>query len=140
VPDIISTYYTRSSLISFCRNNFRNGLWAILPFKYSRIVPVSLRHLVPLVFVSSLLGSLLLFLLHPLFFWLFCFIAGLYVLTDIFFSIKAVKKEKRLQHFFAVVFLFGALHFFYGFGSLWGLIRILLSKSFWKNWLSKTDS
>ena len=59
-PDIVSYYYARSDLKSYWRHNVNNGLWAILPFRYSSIVPVSWRHLVPLGFVTSLLGSALL--------------------------------------------------------------------------------
>lgn len=43
MPDIASSYYARSDFASFTRNNFRNGLWAVVPFLYSRIMPVSLR-------------------------------------------------------------------------------------------------
>lgn len=63
VPDIVSYYYARSDLKSFWKHNWANGVWAVLPFLYSPITPVSWRHLVPLIFVSSLLGSCVLGLL-----------------------------------------------------------------------------
>ena len=47
-PDVRSDYYARSTLGSFWRHNLLNGEWAVLPFLYSRIIPVSLRHLIPL--------------------------------------------------------------------------------------------
>jgi glycosyltransferase involved in cell wall biosynthesis len=41
VPDIVSNYYARSDIKSFCKHNWTNGLWAILPFLYSPIMPIS---------------------------------------------------------------------------------------------------
>ena len=57
VPNIVSYYYARSDIKSFWKHNWTNGVWAILPFLYSPIMPVSWRHLVPLIFVTSLLGT-----------------------------------------------------------------------------------
>jgi cellulose synthase/poly-beta-1,6-N-acetylglucosamine synthase-like glycosyltransferase len=59
-PNVRSDYYARSDLRSFLRHNFVNGEWAVLPFLYSEIMPVSVRHLVPLIFVMTLaLGAAL---------------------------------------------------------------------------------
>ena len=58
VPDIVSYYYARSDIKSFWKHNFTNGVWAILPFLYSPIMPVSWRHLVPLIFVTAFLDRL----------------------------------------------------------------------------------
>ncbi len=59
-PDVRSEYYARSDFRSFWRHNFRNGEWAVLPFVNSEIVAVSVRHLVPLMFVAALaLGTAL---------------------------------------------------------------------------------
>ena len=55
VPNLQSQYYIRSDFKTFWKHTFNNGVWAILPFKHSRVIPVALRHLVPLVFVSSLI-------------------------------------------------------------------------------------
>ena len=57
VPEIKSYYYALSDLKSFCRHNFRNGLWAVYPLKFVQHIPVSVRHLVPLAFVSSFSGA-----------------------------------------------------------------------------------
>jgi glycosyltransferase involved in cell wall biosynthesis len=52
VPTIRSYYYARTDLWAFVRHNWTNGVWAILPFLYSRVIPVTWRHLVPMVFVE----------------------------------------------------------------------------------------
>ena len=137
VPEIISYYYTRSDFRSFCKNNFRNGLWAILPFKYSKIMPVSWRHLVPLAFISSLIGTRALSAFSSIFFWLFWLILGSYILSNAYFSIKISKKQKDLKYIFIMPLIFGSLHLLYGLGSLWGTLRAVVSKQFWKNRFNK---
>lgn len=131
VPEIISYYYTRSDFLSFCKNNFRNGLWAVLPFKYSQIIPVSLRHLVPLAFVLSLVGSLVLSVFFPVFLWVFCSILGLYLITAIYFSTNIAIREKDVKLVLIMPFIFGSLHAVYGLGSLYGFTKVILSKKFW---------
>jgi len=53
-PAIVCDYYARADLASFLKHNFSNGVWAVLPFAFSDIVPVRPRHLIPLVFVTAL--------------------------------------------------------------------------------------
>jgi len=67
VPNIVSYYYAKPDMKSFIKHNYINGVWAILPFKYSKIMPVSLRSLVPLFFVVSLLSSWILAIFLPFF-------------------------------------------------------------------------
>lgn len=57
-PEIVCDYYARSDLASFSRHSFHNGLWAVMPFGVSSIVPVRARHLIPLAFVTALMVSL----------------------------------------------------------------------------------
>lgn len=141
VPEIKIHYYTRSNFIEFCKHNFDNGLWTILPFKYTNIMPVSLRHLVPLVFVlsliitpiSALLTSHLLPFTFHLFLWLFLVIFGSYLLTDFYFSTKIALQQKKLIYLLLMPVVFAILHFSYGLGSIWGLSKCLTSSRFWGN-------
>lgn len=133
VPDIISYYYTRSDFKSFLKNNFRNGVWSILPFKFTATMPVSWRHLIPLVFVLSLIGSLglwglsgLLGLHSLLSFLSFLFIIILYFLASIYFSVKIALKKNDLRYFFIMPIIFASLHIGYGLGSMWGLVKLML--------------
>jgi len=137
VPGIVSYYYTRSDFKSYCKNNFRNGLWAILPFKYSKIMPVSWRHLVPLAFVLSLLGSIALSVFSTIFLWSFFLILGVYFLSSVYFSISLSKKENDLKFLFIMPLIFGSLHIGYGLGSLLGILKVIISKQFWKNRFNK---
>ncbi|MDL1957546.1 MAG: glycosyltransferase family 2 protein [Candidatus Desulfofervidus auxilii] len=133
VPDIVTYYYARSDFKSFCKHNFRNGLWAILPFKYTNTMPVSWRHLVPLAFVTSLIGSAILSPFSPFFFWLFSFILGSYLLTNFYFSSKVAFKQKDFRYLLTMPIIFTSLHVVYGLGSLWGFLKVSISKQFWKN-------
>jgi len=134
-PDIKSYYYARSDIKSFTTHNFINGLWALLPFKYSKIVPVSFRHIVPLLFVLSLISFGLLGIYILLFRFCFLLILGLYLLFDIVSSVKIAfaQKSGKLQCLLLIPFIFFDLHFIYGLGSLLGLINCIFSREFWKN-------
>jgi cellulose synthase/poly-beta-1,6-N-acetylglucosamine synthase-like glycosyltransferase len=133
VPDIISYYYARSDLKSFWKHNWANGVWAILPFLYSPIIPVSWRHLVPVTFVVSLLITVVLGLLWVPFFWLFLTILGSYVLVSLAASFQIAWREHDPRYLILMPFVFGMLHFGYGLGSLWGAIKLITALHFWKN-------
>lgn len=129
-PDIISHYYTRSDLFSFLRNNYRNGFWSIVPFAFTKVFPVSIRHLVPLFFVLGLLGSFCLGMLWSVFFWFFAVIVLSYLTLNIYFSISTASKKKKWQLGFLLSFTFVCLHLSYGIGSLCGVGKLLLIKLF----------
>ena len=137
LPDAIVFYYARTDFKSSCKYNFRNGAWAVLPFKYTTIMPVSIRHLVPFAFVLSLITTGMLSLFLPIFFWLFLFIIGSYFLCNIYSSAKIVIKKKDIRYFFMMPMIFGSMHITYGLGSLWGLLKVVVSKQFWKNRFNK---
>ncbi|HEX5038145.1 MAG TPA: glycosyltransferase family 2 protein [bacterium] len=126
VPAIESTYYARSDLGSFTRHNWRNGEWAILPFVWSNVVPVSLRHLVPLAFVTGLFGSLLLSFFWHSAVWLFATIAGSYAFAVTLASLDVASHKKDIRYFFLMPFIFADLHIAYGLGSLYGGVKSLL--------------
>ncbi len=122
-PDIVAYYFVRSDIRSFCRYNFINSFWVTYPRRFLLYMPVSWRHLVPLLFVISLTLALLLSLLSSFFLWLFLSIAGVYLLSNLIFSFMIAFREKNIGYMFVVPVLFAMLHVGYGLGSLWGLIR-----------------
>ncbi len=133
VPDIVSYYYTRSDFLTFCKNNFKNGFWAIYPFKFTNTMPVSLRHLIPLAFVFGLIGSGVFAFFSPIFLWLFLFIVAFYVLTSFYFSMKIAIQKKDVRYLFIMPVMFKSLHIGYGLGSVYGLLKASTSRQFWKN-------
>jgi glycosyltransferase involved in cell wall biosynthesis len=124
VPEITSYYYARPDFASFCKHNFRNGLWSILPFKYSNIKPVSMRHLIPLAFVLSLLVSFISAFFSSIFLFLFCAITSAYMAVNLFYSFKISLSNRNAKYLALLPVTFSALHFVYGIGSLWGILRL----------------
>ena len=133
LPEIKSYYHARPDLKSFLRHNFRNGLWVILPFIYAEVIPISLRHLVPLVFISTLLLSLLLSAWIPSFLYFFGFIILLYAGASLFFSGRIAILKKNPKFLLVLPPIFFLLHLTYGLGSLWGLFNLCFSRKFWRN-------
>ncbi|MBA7544073.1 hypothetical protein ES705_36419 [subsurface metagenome] len=122
VPGIISYYYARSSLRALAKNNFLNGFWVIYSTKFAKI-PFSIRHLIPFFFILSVCGSLILSFIYRSFIYLFVLVFMAYLISNIFFSL-GISFKKGFKHFIPVILSFATLHFSYGFGSLWGLIKL----------------
>ena len=121
-PEIKSFYYNQATLKGLWKQNFRNGMWNIFTTALTNS-PLSARHYIPFAFVSSLLLSLFLSLFRHEFFIVFLSIMGLYVLTNLFFSVKIGLKTGIVY----IPFLFASfwtLHLSYGLGSLAGLLRL----------------
>lgn len=123
VPTIRSTYFARSKPLDFLKHNWANGVWAVLPFRYTDVVPVSFRHLVPMLFVGSVIVSALLGLfflslrIAPL------LILGAYLLATILVSASIAIRERDIRLLFVMPIVFWSLHITYGLGSLWAAVR-----------------
>jgi len=127
-PDIKAIYYPSSdNLIDFFSHNFVDGSWTTYPIKFG-FSSVSWRHLVPLVFVLGLTGSIILSFFFEVFTLLFILIVCLYFIINALFSFQISVKEKDLRLFFILPIVFFLRHIGYGLGSLWGLIKILINK------------
>lgn len=120
VPEMASHYYLRPRLRNFFRDYFRNGFWATYPLKINPKA-VYWRHLVPMVFVASLLISGLLGFFFSPFLYLFLVIAGSYALANLAFSAQMCLRERYWGYLFLLPVIYAILHFSYGLGSLAGL-------------------
>ncbi len=130
-PDIKSFYYNRASLSGLWRQNFANGMWNILTHAVSES-PLSIRHYVPLFFVASLALGIVFSQVHPIGRLFFAAVMASYAAANLYFSIKlGMQKRPRLIPYISAAF--AALHFSYGIGSMWGLIRV----RGWKRGLKK---
>lgn len=131
VPEIVSYYYARSDLRSFWKHNWSNGVWAVLPFAYSEVMPVSWRHLVPLIFVTSLLVTAMLGILSASLLWLFFVILGTYGAASLATASHIALREQDPRYLILMPLIFGLLHVGYGLGSLWGAVKLLRTPQFW---------
>jgi succinoglycan biosynthesis protein ExoA len=59
VPGTFSDYQARSDLGSFWRRNWSDGVWTVLAFAHSELMPVRRRHLAPAAFVAVLVTALI---------------------------------------------------------------------------------
>jgi len=127
-PEIVTYYYPISDFKTFIKRNFVNGIWVIYPFKFSKIIPISIRHIVPLIFNSTLIIFCLLSFFYSIFLYLFIFIIVLYLLVNLFFSFL-ISIKKNILYIFTLPIIFLALHVSYGLGSIYGLITLPFLKN-----------
>jgi glycosyltransferase involved in cell wall biosynthesis len=132
LPKAVTYYSARSSFKDFCQHNWTNGIWAVLPFAFTDIVPVCWRHIVPLLFVASLGGALALSSLIPICEWIFGGMVTVYLLGSLLVSARIAKSDRNWKYLFTLPVIFAVLHLTYGLGSLWGLCRALFLPQFWK--------
>ncbi len=118
-PEIKCEYYARNTLKKMIKQAFGNGKWNMVLLKEDRS-GLSIRHIVPFVFVMFLMLTTILGLIYrPV--WLFeGGVLALYVLLGLFFGIKA--KGKGIE-IIEMPFLFFLLHTSYGIGYISGLLK-----------------
>ncbi|HAT4248991.1 glycosyltransferase family 2 protein [Clostridium perfringens] len=128
--DIKLTYYSRDTLKGIGNMAFKNGMWNIITY-YLCPGSMSVRHFIPLVFVTSIIGSII----FKLIFWnsvlnyFFLFEFLIYILIDLVFAIK-IGKENGLKFIPVLLLLFPYFHIIYGIGSIWGILKIFKDKIF----------
>jgi len=123
-PAIKSFYYSRASLRALWEQYFNYGFGKV---RVVRKHPglVRLRHLMPALFVASLMIAALLGLFSPLFVLLFAVIVGSYLSLSFLFSLRIALK-KGWQYLPVLPLTFACLHVAYGAGFLMGLVRFIL--------------
>lgn len=126
IPETYCTYYARETFSKLAKNNYGNGKWNILTVYYThQLKSLSLRHFIPLIFVLSLLlPAIAGFFFHPLW-WLAIASLAAYSLVVSLISAKiAISKHLNFTYLVASFFV---LHLSYGWGSLIGLFKIILT-------------
>ncbi|HLW77461.1 MAG TPA: glycosyltransferase family 2 protein [Bryobacteraceae bacterium] len=121
-PEIESEYFARSDLGSFWRHNFSNGEWAVLPFLYSDAIPVSLRHLVPMMFVMGLAAGAMAAA------WTGIPLAAIgipYLAASAASSVELAWRARRWDSLWKLPVVFASLHVGYGLGSVRGLFKLV---------------
>lgn len=126
--DIRCRYYSRGSLASLWRQYFQYGYWKVRVMqKHPR--QMRLRQFIPALFVFALLVSLL---ASPVFEgaqWLFALLAGSYVIANAAATIMTARRASP-RMLLLLPAAFCALHFSYGLGFIFGLIRF---SNCWRN-------
>jgi cellulose synthase/poly-beta-1,6-N-acetylglucosamine synthase-like glycosyltransferase len=117
-PDLEVRYYARATITDFWRHNWTNGVWAIVPFAYTRGAPVRWRHLAPLAFGLVLAAAAV---LSPR---IGAGAALAYLTLNLAASFHAAAVRRRPQAAMVLPAAFASLHLAYGAGSAWGLVRL----------------
>ena len=123
VPDVMVRYFPKSTFGAFFKHNLRDGIWAIVPFKYG--VRLKLRHFIPLFFVLGVFGPLILSIWYYPFIFLTAGVIIAYLSAAFYFSARLLNKDNGLLVFPFIVTAFTIRHFAYGLGSLIGLFKLL---------------
>lgn len=118
-PKIQFYYLCRSNLNFLFLQYFQYGYWKIRVIQKHKL-PASLRHIVPISFILTILGTVLFGLVHPFGFYLLGIIVVLYLLLVVVNSVVIALKNGA-KYFPMLPFIFMAMHFGYGFGSLKGV-------------------
>ncbi len=113
-PEIKSNYYVRNSLKKMLKQGFLNGKWNIIVFRQDKN-SLSIRHIIPLIFVCSIIALSLLSLINIVFAYVLACELILYFILGLIF---ATKKTKNIIEILKMQVYFLLLHLSYGTGSL----------------------
>ena len=125
IPEIKAFYFPSSNLSNFIKHKFVDGIWALKSFCYTNAMPVTIRSLLPLMFVIVLGSLLILGTIKSLFFNLFLILITIYLFINLIFSFDIALKHRNIRLLISNFVSFCALHFSYGLGSLTGLLCLL---------------
>lgn len=118
-PEIRSIYFTRNTAKKMLRQGYQNGKWNPIVLRKTK-GSLSIRHMIPFVFVMFIVLSSLIGLFKRAFWYLGFLVLGIHLCLGVFF---AGKKTNDLKELMKMPFLFLALHLSYGIGFLVGLFH-----------------
>ena len=115
-PNIKTTYFSRKTLLGMMSQAYKNG------FPLSRTIhAIRFRHAVPMIFVSSIIATIIAIPFFSSAIFLLLGIIGIYFFADILFS-SIISIRTKIIFFPMLIITFPILHFSYGLGSLFGFI------------------
>ncbi|MAR96233.1 MAG: glycosyl transferase [Candidatus Marinimicrobia bacterium] len=130
VPTMKVHYYTRSNPKGFFQYGFLNGYWVSKPWSLGTSI-ASLRHLVPMFFVITLILSFSFSFIN--FFLIFIFFTALisYLSLVVIASLHVVSQKKDIRYLITMPLVFCTYHITYGLGTTYGAILSIFSKRAW---------
>lgn len=120
-PEIECTYYSRNKVKKMMKQGFLNGKWNMVVLKQNKS-SLSLRHVIPLMFVLSLILLGLLGIIHPIFWYGLVLELVMYFVCAV---IAGICKTRNPLEVLKMMGLFFLLHISYGSGSLTSIHRLL---------------
>lgn len=120
-PEVVCTYFSRDTIRANMKQMYANGV-SIGKLLYIDRASVGIRHLVPLAFVLSLMGSLIGGCLYQPLFLLFALIMVLYAIAAIVATVSACKKF-GWKYCLSLPLMFFLVHISYGWGTIVGIMK-----------------
>lgn len=131
VPDIVSYYYARDSLLKLSKMYFQYGYFKpLVALKIGAVL--TWRQLIPVFFVGSLVLSFLSSLIFRPLIWVFVVILSAYFSVDLAFSFSLAIK-KGLRYLMVLPAVFSIIHISYGVGYLKGIWDFIVLKKHKRN-------
>lgn len=120
-PTIKSYHHARNSLSKMMRQKYLNGYWIGLTMGVSPKC-FSIYHFVPLLFVLAIiLTTIGAFMISPI---PLILLLSIYFIFNIINTIFSTIKEKKHFYYLLLPIIFFLLHISYGWGTLYGLIKL----------------
>lgn len=123
-PTIKSWYYPRASVTALFRQYLQYGYWKVRVVQKHRR-PASVRHLVPALFVGSLIVLPLAGVFWRAAFWAWLALLGAYFCSTLIASATSAARG-GLKFFLVLPWIFPCYHLGYGLGFLIGLIHFVV--------------
>ncbi len=127
-PQIKAYYYPRTNLRKLWQQYFQYGLWKVRVMQ-KHLAVMQMRQFIPALFIFSILISLILGIIYRPFLYCFAAIIISYSALSAYNSLKIAYIEK-FRCFYLLPIIFACLHFSYGFGFYFGMIKFF---KFWVN-------
>lgn len=120
-PDIKSRYYSRASLWKLWKQYYQYGVYKVRVLQ-KHPSQMRLRQFVPPIFVLTVLGGAVLAPFSVTIRWLWFLVIITYAIANTSASIWTARKT-GWRHLLLLPIVFATLHFAYGVGFLWGLVK-----------------
>ncbi|MFA4917420.1 MAG: glycosyltransferase family 2 protein [Syntrophales bacterium] len=120
-PQIKSWYYPRASIFALFRQYMQYGYWKVKVIQKHKI-PASIRHIVPGMFVATLLILIPLSIISKYLRILLGLVVFSYLLANIFATLLTCRKPLRWRYLPVMPLVFFVYHFAYGYGFLRGVL------------------
>jgi GT2 family glycosyltransferase len=130
-PTIVSYYVSRRTLRQLLRQMFSNGFW-VFPTMAIQPRSLSLRHLVPFLFILGLIFACISAALMTG--WILAFVLGAYFLTACAFAAQTTRCFSAYWKaaVFVIPFCFFLIHSAYGIGTFVGMARLIAGRLDWR--------
>ncbi len=130
-PNIVSYYLSRRTLRQLLRQMYSNGFW-VFPTMAIQPGSLSLRHLVPFLFIVGLIFACVSAAL--LTGWILVFMPGAYFLTACAFAARTTRCFSAYwkSAVFVIPFCFFLIHSAYGTGTFLGMVRWMTGRLNWR--------